>query len=107
VDKNQYALVFGPTDEHGLVRIAGRELTERTRAVQDFFPMDYVSFPQEWSGGIGAEPVTDIERLRSAMRTWGDDDLYPPNLRGGLDEYDRKLRALDKSRLEVEVAQTT
>jgi hypothetical protein len=45
--------------------------------VQDFFPMDYVSFPQEWSGGIGVEPVTDIERLRAAMRTWGEDDLYP------------------------------
>jgi hypothetical protein len=55
--KTQYVLVFGPTDEQGLLRISGTELTERTRAVQGFFLMDYATFPQEWSGGVGAEPM--------------------------------------------------
>jgi len=104
-NKNQYILVFGPSDDDGMIRVSGEELTRRARAEQAMFPMDYVSFPEEWSGGVGADVLTleGVERLRDAMRTWGP-DLYPAQLGRDLDDYEARIREVHGADLSAEVA---
>lgn len=99
--KNQYLLLFGPSGDDGMIHVSGEELTRRAQAEQAMFPMDYVSFPAQWSGGIGAEVLTldGIQRLRDAIRTWGA-DLYPPDLDRDLDEYELRLETLDDKSIE-------
>lgn len=105
--KNQYLLLFGPSGDDGMIHVSGEELTRRAQAEQAMFPMDYVSFPAQWSGGIGAEVLTldGIQRLRDAIRTWGA-DLYPPDLDRDLDEYELRLETLDDKSMSAEVART-
>jgi hypothetical protein len=105
--KNQYALLFGPSDERGVISVSGDDLTRGATAIQDLFPMDYASFPAEWSGGIGAEIVDadGVQRLRVAMDIWGDDHL-PNGLRDDLDEYEARMKTLARRRLRADVART-
>ena len=105
--KNQYALLFGPSDERGVISISGDDLTSGARAVQEMFPMDYVSFPAEWSGGIAAEilDAAGVQRLREAIRVWGDHHV-PPQLAADLDTYEERVQPLADRELMAEVAYT-
>jgi hypothetical protein len=106
-NKNQYVLLFGPSDDEGMIRVSGDELTRRANAEQAMFPMDYATFPAQWSGGLGAEVLTleGVEQLREAMATWGA-DLYPKDLDRELDHYETRLTQLEGAELGVEVART-
>jgi hypothetical protein len=105
--KNQYALLFGPSDERGVISITGDELMSGVRAEQDMFPMDYVSFPAEWSGGIGAEilEAAGVQRLREAIGVWGDDHV-PHRLAADLDAYEERVQLHAARKLTAEVAHT-
>jgi hypothetical protein len=105
--KNQYSLVFGPSDSDGSIRASGDELAERARAVVDAFPMDYTTFPDDWTGGLGVEVLdaAGVQRLREAISVWGE-QLYPPNFALTLDSYEQRLRTLEGRRLEAEIART-
>lgn len=71
------------------------------------FPMDYVSFPAEWSGGIGAEilDAAGVQRLREAIRVWGDDHV-PTQLAADLDTYEERVQPLADRELTAEIART-
>jgi len=105
--KNQYVLPFGPSDDEGFIRISGPELKERADEWQALLLMDYETFPERWTGGIGAEVLTaeGIEPLRSAMETWGP-DFYPPQLVDDLQTYEARLRDVQGQALRAEVART-
>jgi hypothetical protein len=105
--KNQYMLVFGPTDSEGLIRVSGSELAARARAELDAFPMDYTTFPGDWTGGLGVEVLdaTGVHRLREAIGLWGE-QFYPPDFADTLDGYEQRLRALEGRRLQAEIART-
>ena len=106
--KNQYALLFGPSDERGLISISADDLTRQARHEEAAFPMDYVSFPAKWAGGIGAEilDADGVQRLREAISVWGDGHL-PALLAGDLDGYETRIRRFAHQRLVAEVARTT
>jgi hypothetical protein len=104
VSKNPYRLLFGPSDADGVIRISSEELQTKTRAEIDFFPMDYSTFPDTWTGTMGAE-VVDLDRvrgLRSAMELWGSAS-YPPDFEAVLNEYEARLQHLDNSQLNASV----
>jgi hypothetical protein len=102
--KNQYALVFGPSDGNGVIRVSGDELAAQARAEQDAFPMDYATFPADWSGAIGVEVLDQagVQRLREAMRVWGE-GFYPPEFGRTLNAYEQRLRALEGRHLQAEI----
>ena len=105
--KNQYMLVFGPSDAEGFIRVSGDELAAQAQAVQAAFPMDYMTFPGDWTGGLGVEVLdaAGVQGLREAIGLWGE-HFYPPNFADTLDGYEQRLRALDGRRLEAEIART-
>jgi hypothetical protein len=103
--KNQYALLFGPSDERGVISITGDELVSAARAEAGMFPMDFVAFPAEWSGGIGAKilDAAGVQRLREGIRVWGDDHV-PHRLAADLDAYEKRVQPLAGRKLKAEVA---
>ena len=105
--KNQYVLVFGPSEADGNVRISHDELVARAREEQDAFPMDYASFPSEWTGGLGAQVLDreGVQRLREAIELWGE-RFYPPEFARTLDDYEQRLRELEGRRPQAEVARS-
>ena len=106
-NKNQYMLVFGPSDADGLVRVSGSELAARARVEQDAFPMDYATFPGDWTGDLGVEVLdaAGVHRLLEAIGVWGE-QFYPPDFAHALDGYQQRLRTLEGRRLEAEIART-
>ena len=105
--KNQFEFVIGPSSDDGVIEITGDELTRRTRQILATFPMDYVSFPQEWAGGIGAEVINadDVDRLRWALDVWGP-STDPLGNAADLDSYESYLSTLSGRRLTADVART-
>jgi hypothetical protein len=105
--KNQYALPFGPSDERGVISVSGDDLMRGAATIQDLSPMDYASFPAEWSGGIGAEIVDafSVQRIRDAIGLWGGDHL-PGGIRDDLDGYEARMKMLSQRQLLAEVAHT-
>jgi hypothetical protein len=104
LSKNPYRLLFGPSGADGVIRVSSDELRAKTRAEIDFFPMDYSTFPDTWTGTMGAE-VVDLDRvrgLRSAMELWGSAS-YPPDFEAVLNEYEARLQHLDNSQLNASV----
>jgi hypothetical protein len=106
-EKNQYHLLFGPSNEHGLIHVTGDELQSMAEREANAFPMDYAGFPDGWTGGMGVEVVdaSGLERLRSGVRTWGSGSFRPeyPQL---LDAYADRLDELGSRRLSAEVARS-
>jgi hypothetical protein len=105
--KNQYSLIFGPSDTDGSIQASGAELARRARAVVDAFPMDYTLFPADWTGDLGVEVLdaAGVQRLREAIGVWGE-QFYPPNFAHTLDGYEQLLQRLEGRRLEAEIART-
>jgi hypothetical protein len=104
LSKNPYRLLFGPSGADGVIRVSSDELRAKTRAEIDFFPMDYSTFPETWTGTIEADVVdlNGVDRLRSAMELWGCDS-FPPEFGRILNDYEEKLRRLDSSQLNASV----
>jgi hypothetical protein len=105
--KNQYALLFGPSDERGVISVTRDELMRSVHDDEAAFPMDYASFPDEWSGGIGAAVLdaAGVQRLRDAITLWGDGHL-PPALAADLDGYEKHVQPVAHRRLAADVAHT-
>jgi hypothetical protein len=106
--KNPYRLLFGPADAGGVIRISSDELRAKARAEIDFFPMDYSSFPEAWTGAVEVDvlDVNGVHRVRSAMDLWGD-AFYPPDFNRVLTEYEENLHQLDLSLLHASVVAAT
>jgi hypothetical protein len=104
-NKNQYMLVFGPSDGDGLIRVSGSELSARARVEQDAFPMDYATFPGEWTGDLAPEMLDEagVHRLREAIGVWGE-QFYPQEFAQTLNGYQQRLRMLEGRRLQAEIA---
>ncbi len=73
----------------------------------DAFPMDYATFPGDWTGSLGVEVLDlgGVQRLREAIGVWGE-QFYPPNFAHTLDGYEQRLRKVEGRRLEAEIART-
>jgi hypothetical protein len=102
--KNQYVLLFGPSDADALILVSGDELAARARAEQDAFPMDYTTFPGDWTGSLGVEvlDLAGMQRLREAIGIWGE-RFYPPGFAHTLDGYEQRLRRLEGRRLQAKI----
>lgn len=102
--KNPYRLLFGPSDDWGVVEIDRDELLATARREQELALMDYTAFPGGWTGEIQAKVLglRDIARLRAAIETWGL-DAYPPDFELHLSKYEAQLRDLGDAALSVQI----
>jgi len=94
--KNNYRLPVGPADERGRFMIAGGNIADVLKSINDLFPMDYVGPAAGWTGEIRIRPVnrSAVQRLRNAHSTWGHTGIYPPGFTESLDTLAGTLETL-------------
>lgn len=80
--KNDYGLLFGPSDASGELVIKALDLQQQVKGQLDLFPMDYVSPEPAWTGAMRIRVLnqTDVVYLQNAYETWKDAGLYPADL---------------------------
>lgn len=99
--KNDYGLLFGPTDAAGELVISDDDLQEQIQRQLDLFPMDYASPKSAWTGSMRIRVLnrSDVANLQMAYDTWKDLDLYPEDLPSHLSRLDALLSANEGCRL--------
>ena len=91
--KNSYRLLFGPTNEAGVVVITREDVSDQAREIVGLFPMDYIGLGPDWNGEVLLRPANlrAIERLRLGFATWGGTGIYPIDFLEQLEALQRQL----------------
>lgn len=103
--KNDYGLLFGPTDASGKLVIKDMDLRQQAKKQLDLFPMDYVSPEGAWTGAMKIRVLnrTDVVNLQNAYETWKDAGLYPADFPLHLSRLQAQLEANRDRRLSARV----
>jgi len=106
--KNDYGLLFGPTNEAGALTVSGADLERMAHLVNGLFLMDYVGLLGWWTGEIVVTPfdLDAVRRAEHAHRTWAEaiPDFYPPDFVDQMDRLTERLAASSGGELDVAAA---
>ncbi len=103
--KNDYHVLFGPSDRQGRIQVRKSEILEKIREEQSLFPMDYEG--EEFRGeSLRVEPMglRDLESALKAYEVYGPEAGYPERYREVLTGAWETLYRLRPRRLELDVS---